>query len=58
MSWKGTLPTGQLQKVLDAAKGETTVDVEMSDPTQDTPPVAVTVSHGSTEVKADFGEAE
>jgi hypothetical protein len=58
MSWKGTIPTAQLQTVLDAAKGQTTVDVEMSDPTQDTPPVAVTVSHGTTHAKADFGDAE
>jgi hypothetical protein len=60
MSWDGKLSTGSVEKALQAAKtaGEDELKVTMSDPSEDTPPVAVTITGGKVHASVDFGEAE
>lgn len=60
MSWDGKVSTASVEKALLAAKaaGETELAVRMSDPSEDTPPVAVQITGGKTHADVDFGEAE
>lgn len=60
MSWDGKVSTASVEKALEAAKaaGEDELKVTMSDPSEDTPPVAVRIAGGKVHANVDFGEAE
>lgn len=60
MSWEGKVPVAKLERAIAAAKhaGETEITVAMSDPSEDTPPVAVRLSGGKVHADVDFGPAE
>jgi hypothetical protein len=60
MSWDGKIQLADVERALEAAKaaGETELTVTMSDPTEDSPPVAVRITGGKAHADVDFGEAE
>lgn len=60
MSWEGKVSRAAVEQATAAAKaaGEEGLVVTMSDPSEDTPPVAVRIAGGKAHADVDFGDAE